>query len=120
MTDRELTDVIACRVLGWTVCRDRYIISARRWAPRWRFQPLERVEDAFKGLNSVANSYLIERRTSEENSVAVFTETGAGSSSSSSLPRAISIATARAVGIDVPAALEASANRSTAKRAHVR
>lgn len=107
MTDRDLTDLIACGVLAWTVGPDRYVMSARRWAPRWRFQPLVRIEDAFKALSSVGNSYLIERHATGEVSVTVFTDSGSGASTSRSVPRAISIATARAVGIDIPSELEA-------------
>jgi len=50
MTSDVVTARLAERVMGWSVAPDRYLIGNRSWIPRWRFQPLERLEDAFRLL----------------------------------------------------------------------
>ena len=54
MTTDMLTSLLAQRVLGWTVAPDRFLLGNRRWLPRWRFQPTERVEDAYCLLERAA------------------------------------------------------------------
>jgi transcriptional regulator with XRE-family HTH domain len=49
-----LTAILAERVMGWTVGPDRFPLGGRRWLPRWRFQPVTRLEDAFRLLKSTA------------------------------------------------------------------
>ena len=46
----NLTAILAERVMGWGVGPDRYLTSKRGWMPRWRFQPTENVDDAFRLL----------------------------------------------------------------------
>ena len=46
----DLTTLLARRVMGWEVAPDRFLVGKRRWLPRWRFQPTERLEDAFRLL----------------------------------------------------------------------
>jgi hypothetical protein len=60
MTDQSLTDELAERVLGWRAMPDRYVKSARSWLPKWRFQPLVRIEDAFQLLEASASGYRLE------------------------------------------------------------
>src|SRR5947207_380778 len=50
MSDDRLTQELATRVMGWKVVPDRFLMSNRRWKPRWRFQPCRRLEDAFSLL----------------------------------------------------------------------
>ena len=54
MSDDQLVAVLAKRVMRWTVGPDRFGMGDRRWQPRWRFQPTERVADAFRLLEKAA------------------------------------------------------------------
>jgi hypothetical protein len=47
MGDKRLTGELAARVLGWRLAPGRYI-KFGGWLPRWRFQPLSNIEDAFQ------------------------------------------------------------------------
>ena len=60
MDDDRLTEKLAANVFGWKLAPDRFIKSGRSWIPRWRFSPLERLEDAFGLLERVATSYRLE------------------------------------------------------------
>ena len=51
MTGEALTAKLAERIMGWNVAPDRFLLGNRSWIPRWRFQPLERLEDAFRLLD---------------------------------------------------------------------
>jgi len=59
MTDDTLTALLAERVMGWKLAPDRFIKSGRSWIPRWRFQPLVSVADAFELLERMAASYAL-------------------------------------------------------------
>ena len=50
MTSEHLTAILAERVMGWTVGPDRFMMGNRGWMPRWRFQPAEKLDDAFRLL----------------------------------------------------------------------
>jgi hypothetical protein len=45
--DARITEELAEKVMGWRSAPDRFLTSGRSWIPKWRFMPLERVEDAF-------------------------------------------------------------------------
>lgn len=51
ITSEELTRLLAERVLGWATSPDRFLTGNRRWMPRWRFRPFDRLEDSFKLLD---------------------------------------------------------------------
>jgi hypothetical protein len=53
MTCDHLTGILAERVMHWTVSPNRFMIDGRRWLPRWRFQPLERIAHADRLLEAV-------------------------------------------------------------------
>lgn len=50
MSNDQLTAVLAERVMGWTVSPDRFMMGNREWMPRWRFQPIDKLDDAFRLL----------------------------------------------------------------------
>ena len=102
MTREMLTSLLAQRVLGWTVAPDRFLMGDRRWLPRWRFQPCERLADAFRLLEHAApqefsmgaaenGSFWVKVRVAGNN----------GEARELSKPRAIAFAIARAIGIQV-------------------
>jgi hypothetical protein len=102
MTKARLTDELACRVMGWKPGRDRFIKSDRQWTPRWRFQPLTDVDDAFQLLNAGAGSLVL--RTAKDGSYLAQVKLGhrTGRASSLSVATSISVAIARAIKLDVP------------------
>jgi hypothetical protein len=46
MQDEKLIKILAELVMGWRVSPDRFLMSDRRWLPRWRFRPTEKIEHA--------------------------------------------------------------------------
>jgi hypothetical protein len=54
MTSDQLTAILAERVMVWTVGPDRFLMGNRRWMPRWRFQPIEKLADAQRLLERMA------------------------------------------------------------------
>ena len=101
-TTERLTALLAERVMRWGVSPDRFLMANRGWMPRWRFQPAERLDDAFR---------LLEEATPEEYSICG-DETGntrvqvriagrLGEARGTSKALAITQAIARAVGIEV-------------------
>jgi hypothetical protein len=97
----QLTAVLAERVMNWEVAPGRFLLSKRRWLPRWRFQPTERIEDAFRLLDqSGAQEYSmgIDRRGLFW--VRVLLKGKTGTAQGQSKPRVITLAIARSLGID--------------------
>lgn len=101
MAIEHLTATLASKVMGWGIGPDRFLLGARRWLPRWRFQPAVRLEDAFR---------LLERLAPEEYTMGAASNGGfwvkirvagvIGEASEPSKARAITFAIARALGID--------------------
>jgi hypothetical protein len=105
MTPPELTALLVQKVMGWTVHPNRYLMENRRWTPAWRFQPAERLADAFRLLERAApveysmhgdskGNFRVQVRIGETN----------GEACGASKPRVITCAVARAVGIRVEGA----------------
>jgi hypothetical protein len=101
MTVERLTALLAKRILGWRSGPDRFLMAGRRWLPRWRFQPTERMADA---------SRLLEQASPQDYAMGA-TESGGfwarvriagvtGEARESSQARALTVAIARAIGID--------------------
>src|SRR5258708_879998 len=38
--------------MGWKSAPGRFLMDKRRWIPAWRFQPLQKIDDAFQVLHS--------------------------------------------------------------------
>jgi hypothetical protein len=117
MTTDQLTDLLAERVMEWGIGLDRFLMGNRRWLPRWRFQPAERLQDAFR---------LLEQSATEEYSMGA-AENGrfwakvriagtTGEACEQSKSRAITFAIARAFGIDVDSSRTSIIDAVRAKR----
>ncbi len=103
MTDERLTDFLAERVMGWTVGPDRFMTGQRGWMPRWRFQPTEKLEDAFRLLAEVApQEYSICGDDKGQLQVRVRVGVCTGTATAGPMATAIATAVARAVGLQVP------------------
>jgi hypothetical protein len=104
MTSEQLTAAITQRVMGWTVAPDRFMTGNRGWIPRGRFRPTERIQDAFKLLMAAAPAeYDLGCAKGEPSRAKVRIGTVAAEASAPSLPLAMCLAIAKALGIEVGA-----------------
>jgi hypothetical protein len=102
MTNDQLTAILAERAMGWSVGPDRFTIGGRRWLPRWRFQPAERLDDAFRLLEQTApQEYSMGSAEKGGFWVKVRVVDSIGEASETSKPRAITFAVARALELEV-------------------
>jgi len=98
---RALTERLVQTVMGWKVVPDRYLLGDRRWQPRWRFQPTERLDDAFKLLEKAAPQDYSMGDDGSGFWVRVRIANSTGEARDASKPMAITLAVARAVGVEV-------------------
>lgn len=102
MTPDQLTAILAERVMGWRVGPDRFLMGKRRWLPRWRFQPAQHVEDAYRLLMQAdPQECTINRAADGRFWVKVRIAGTTGEARESHEARAITSAIARAIGIEV-------------------
>lgn len=101
MTNDQLTAILAERIMGWTVSPERFMMGRRRWVPRWRFQPAEKLEDAFRLLEEAApQEYSICGDNRGNIRVRALINGAAGEARGTSMPAAVTYAVARAIGIE--------------------
>lgn len=100
MTDERLTDQLAACVMGWKRGRDRYVKAGRGWIPSWRFRPLVVLADAFHLLDRAAHHYTL-TRNGHTITVKVRTDSGQGIASGEQMARTMTLAVARALGLEV-------------------
>jgi hypothetical protein len=102
MTNEHLSALLAERVLGWRAGPNRYIMADRQWLKRERFQPTKRIDAAFRLLIAIRPfDYKLEGSGSDVCWARVRTPGGSGEAKNPSMPLAICLAIARALGIDV-------------------
>jgi hypothetical protein len=108
MTNDQLTAILAERVMGWSVSPDRFMTANRGWMPRWRFQPLTCLDDAFQLLKMAAAALVL--TTAGEGTFAAQVRVGDRTSraSSASVATSITVAIASVIGLDVPDGLARS------------
>lgn len=102
LTSEQLTAALATRVLGWTVAPERFLIGNRGWMPRWHFQPLTKLDDAFRLLDAAATGFTLVWSADQTFTARVQIGNRRGSAKGDSKPAVITVAIARAVGLDVP------------------
>lgn len=101
MTTEKLTALLAERVMGWSSGPGRLQVGKRSWITSWRFQPTERIADAFRLLEKAApRRYVIEGDEHGNVSVEVKIAGATGEARGASKPRTITLAVARALGIE--------------------
>jgi hypothetical protein len=102
MTTEDLTRILASHVMKWDVTSDRFVLKGRRWIPRWRFRPTQRIEDAFRLLEALdPEQYTMSGRGGDDFCVRVHLRNGdVGDASNKSKACAITYAVARAIGVD--------------------
>ena len=104
MNEASLTLDLAELVMGWGATPDRLIKSGRSWIPQWRFQPLEELADAFQLLDQAANRYSLSKDRNGVFSARVQIAGRCGKASGELRVRTITIAVARALGLEVQGA----------------
>lgn len=101
MTSELLTAILVERVMGWRVAPGRLMMGDRIWKPAWRFQPVEKREDAFHLLDAAKSvEYSITAHSSNRFTVRVVVDGTTGEATESSQSRAITYAVARAIGLE--------------------
>jgi hypothetical protein len=100
LNDERATDQLARQIMGWRTAPDRFIKPNRGWIPRWRFQPFTELADAFLLLDQAEHRYIL-RYDGRTFTAEVRTETGRGIASGEQKPRTITLAIARALGLEV-------------------
>jgi hypothetical protein len=98
----QLPAALAQRVLGWTVAPERFLTGQRGWIPRWHFQPLKRVEDAFKLLDVAATGFTLTLSGDHIFRARVQVGSRTGRATGKSKATTITVAIARALGLHVP------------------
>ena len=102
MTNERLTDLLAVRVMGWTVGPDRFMTGNRGWMNRWQFQPAEKLDAALRLLHEAApQEYSICGDDKGNIRVRVRIAGTSGDARGTSTPLAITYAIARALGIEL-------------------
>lgn len=106
MTADQFTALLAERVMGWRVRPDRFMTGGRSWISRWRFQPLKRLEDAQRLLEQAApQKYTLDAVENGGFRARVRIAGVAGEATAPSQAQAITLAVARAIGLEVPEGL---------------
>ncbi len=102
MTNDALVALLAELVMGWDAAPDRFLMGNRRWMPRWRFQPIERLPDAIRLLEAAA-AQRFEFCTNGNGLVSVRVEIRGvtGEAQDRSKSRAITLAIAKALQINM-------------------
>jgi hypothetical protein len=100
----QLAGTLAELVMGWGVAPDRFLVGNGSWMPRWRFQPTKDLEDAFRLLDAAdPEECIIHMRRGSTWVVQVRIGADLGDAQDACKPRAITIAVARALGLEVSA-----------------
>ena len=102
MTAEHLTAVLAERMLHWRSTPDRLLTGKRAWIPRWRFQPLANLEDAFRLVAAAGASYSLTATVDGIVTAQVCVEDRTGTALGKITAATITVAIARAIGIEVP------------------
>jgi hypothetical protein len=102
LTSEHLTAILAQRVMGWGAGPDRFLLGGRGWLPRWRFQPLTNLDDAFQLLDKAASTFTLALKGDTTFSAQVQVKGRVGSAVGLSKAATITVAVARAIGLDGP------------------
>jgi hypothetical protein len=102
MTSDRLTATLAERVMRWGVAPHRFLTGNRGWIPRWRFQPMKNIEDAFQLLDEIdPDECRMSKCRDADWTIRITTRGTVGCAQDASIARAITLAVARAIDLDV-------------------
>jgi len=100
MTDEALTAALAKQIMGWKAAPDRFLKADRSWIPKWRFRPLVELAHAFQLLDRAAHHYTL-NRDGRVFTAEIRASSGRGTASGELEARTITLAVARALGLEV-------------------
>lgn len=100
MTSDLLTATLAEKVMHWGVAPDRFLLGNRQWISRTQFQPLNRVQDAFRLLRKLDSIYSLSRSGDGVFTAAVRLGDRTGRAAGESEAATITSAVARAIGLE--------------------
>lgn len=101
MTGERLTTLLVQRVMGWTVGPDRFLMGKRSWLPRWRFTPFSSLDHAFSLLVKAGGAYTLSTDDDGMFHAEVHVGDKIGKASGEPKAQTITLALARALGIEV-------------------
>jgi hypothetical protein len=100
--DIAIVSQLVQKVFGWSTTPDRYLKGGRSWIPRWRFRPLDRIEDAFSILDRAApDEFTISGGKGRQFRVWLRIGHMIGEAAGKSKPATITFAVAKALGPEV-------------------
>jgi hypothetical protein len=99
--DVLLVERLAQQVLHWGVAPDRFLLGNRSWKVRWRFDPLNKIEDACVLLDAAAPTRYSISLNGGCFQVEVEIKDSIGRASGASRPRTIVLALARSLRLQV-------------------
>jgi hypothetical protein len=102
MTTASLTFLLAERVMGWRYAPDRFLLGNRQWIRLSQFQPLAEIQDAFRVLEKVATSFSLIKSGQGQFTASVWVGDRTGCASGKPEAATITLAVARAIGINAP------------------
>ena len=105
MTNERLTEKLASQILGWKTAPGRFIKPNRSWLPNCRFAPLTNLDQAFDLLERINGTFTLSTVESGLFQVEVHVGDRVGKASGEPKARAITLALAQALGIEVDDAL---------------
>ena len=104
IADSTLIERLAHEVLHWRTAPGRFLTGNRSWRVRWKFNPLAKIEDAFKLIDAAEpTSYTISLK-GDCFFVEVQVKGKIGKASGASRPRTIVMALARSLNLGGPEA----------------
>ena len=98
----QLAGTLAELVMGWGVAPDRFLVGDRRWMPRWRFQPLNNLDDAFKLLDATNGTFRLTLTADRCFAAKVRVGRRTGGARGKSPAAVVTLAVAIAIGIELP------------------
>jgi hypothetical protein len=101
VNDKQVTEALASKILGWKICRDRFITSGRSWVSRWRFKPMTHLDDAFRLLDGAGANYRLTATAGGKFTAEVRVGVGRGTASGAEKAETITVALARALGLEI-------------------
>jgi hypothetical protein len=101
VNDNMLIDRLALQVMHWRVGPDRFITGNRSWLPKWKFDPLDRIEHAFMLLDEGRPSRYAISRVGAVFQVEVECDGKIGRATGDAKARTITLALARSLGLEV-------------------
>jgi hypothetical protein len=102
MSDDRLVEKLASVALGWRTAPGRFLKPGRSWAPRHRFAPLTRLDDAFQLVDRVATTCKLTMVKGGGFAAEVQVGTRVGRASGNSKARTVTMALASALGLGLP------------------